>query len=99
MKCPICENGTLKKGEKLVYCSERKLEKVGTQLVDKGCKFKVIFDQKKVFGSVITPIDVKNLVAGQTLISSKNHKMVLDLANKDFFTKITFAEKIEDEDL
>ena len=98
-KCPICQKGTLKKAEKFVYCSERKVEKVGNDFRDIGCTFKIIFDQKKIFGSVLSPGDVKKLIDGETLTSPKGHTMVLDCENKDFFTKITFAEKQEDEDL
>lgn len=97
--CPICQKGTLKKAEKFVYCSERKVEKVGNGFKDIGCTFKIIFDQKKIFGSVLSPGDVKKLIEGETITSPKGHELTFDPSNTDFFTKITFAEKQEDEDL
>lgn len=96
--CPVCNKGTLKLGEKFVYCSERSVEKIGTEFIDKGCEFKINFDQKNIFGSVLTPADIKNLVEGKTITSKRGHTMVLDTTNK-FFTKITFAPKKEDKDL
>jgi hypothetical protein len=96
--CPVCNKGTLKVGDKLVYCSDRVVEKVGNDFIDKGCLFKVNFDQKKVYGDVLTPGDIKALVEGKTLTSKKGHSLVLDL-NNTFFTKITFAEKKADKDL
>ena len=99
IKCPICGNGTIKKGDKLVYCSERKAEKRGNTFVDIGCKFKIVLDQKKVFGDVLSVSSIKDLLAEKTIISTKGHKMTLDLSNSDFYTKIEFAEKKEDEDL
>ncbi len=97
--CPLCQKGTLKKAEKFVYCSERKVKKEGNKFKDIGCEFKIAFNQTKVFGDELKPADIKKLVDGETLTSSKGHTMTLDLENKDFFTKITFAEKEEDEDL
>jgi len=64
-----------------------------------GCDFHIFFDQKKIFGEKIDAKQVKALIDGQTLESKKGNKLTLDLENKDFFTKIEFAEKEEDEDL
>ena len=99
IQCPVCQKGTIKKGEKFAYCSERKTEKRGDEFIDVGCRFKIHFDQSKVFGEKLTPQDIKKLLAGETLISRKGHKMTLDLSNQKFFTKIEFAPKQEDEDL
>lgn len=96
--CPICNKGTVKKGESMVYCSERVVEKVASGFVDKGCTFKIYYDQKKVFGEVLNPSDIKTMLEGGTITSKKGHKMTLDTDNKDFFTHIEFAQK-DDEDL
>lgn len=96
--CPICQKGTLKKGESFVYCSEKKTEKTDYGFVENGCTFKIFYDQKKIFGMVLSPSDVKNLIDGKEIISPKGHKMKLDTTS-EFFTQITFAEKKEDEDL
>jgi len=99
IQCPVCQKGTIKRGEKFAYCSERKTEKRGNDFIDIGCPFKIYFDQTKVFGEKLTPADIKKLLNGETIVSRKGHKMTLDLENKSYFTKIEFAEKKEDEDL
>lgn len=96
--CPECGKGKLKKGEKMAYCSERITKKVNGKFVNEGCNFSINFKQD-VFGKNLEVADIKDLIAGKTITSSLNHKMSLDLANKDFFTKIEFAQKEEDEDL
>lgn len=99
IQCPVCHKGTIKKGEKFAYCSERKTEKRGNDFIDIGCRFKIHFDQTKVFGEKLNTQDIKKLLNNETLVSRKGHKMTLDLTNQDFFTKIEFAPKKEDEDL
>ncbi|WP_128992089.1 hypothetical protein [Arcobacter sp. CECT 8986] len=94
--CPNCKKGTLKKGEKMVYCSEYKPTKNGDKWTNEGsCDFRIMFDQSKIFGKNLTPADIKNIVDGGT-IENGQKKLSLDLDNKDFFVKI---EKEEDEDL
>jgi hypothetical protein len=88
----------LKKGEKMVYCSNRAVEKKGNDFVETGCKFKIIYNQSKIFGENISAKDIKKLIEGETLVSKKGHKMTLDLSNQDFFTKIEYNE-VEDDDL
>ena len=95
--CPLCEDGTLKKTESQVYCSEKKWNSKTKK--NDGCDFHIFFDQKKIFGEKIDAKQVKALINGETLISKKGHKMTLDLEKKGFYTKIEFAEKEEDEDL
>ncbi len=93
--CPKCGKGTVKKGEKMVYCSEYKPTKNGDSWKNEGiCEFRVLFDQKKVFGKTIEPKDVKDLIEGKTLINGAK-KLKLDLESP-YFTKV---EKDEDEDL
>jgi hypothetical protein len=96
--CPKCEKGTLKKGEKMVYCSEYKPVKNedGSWKNEGSCDFKIMF-ANKVFGAIDAG-KIKQLVQGDTLTNKKGDTMVLDLKN-DYFTKITFPEKIDDEDL
>ena len=95
MLCPLCKKGSLKAGEKMVRCSEFITEKNGNSFVNKGsCEFRILFDQKTVFGKTIEPKDVKTLIDGGTLINGAR-KMKLDL-DSQYFTKI---EKDEDEDL
>lgn len=94
--CPKCGTGTLKKGEKMVYCSEYKPAKVSGEWVNEGnCEFRIMFDQSKIFGKNLTPADVKTLVEGKKIVN-KNKTLLMDLENKDYFVKI---EKDEDEDL
>lgn len=94
--CPACEKGILKKGEKMVYCSDYKPTKDGNKWINQGsCDFRIMFDQSKVFGRNLTPEDIKNIVEGGT-VENGQKKLSLDLSNKDFFVKI---EKEEDEDL
>ena len=93
--CPKCGKGTVKKGEKMVYCSEYKPTKNGDSWKNEGtCEFRILFDQKTVFGKTIEPKDVKTLIDGGTLTNGAR-KMKLDL-DSQYFTKI---EKDEDEDL
>ena len=93
--CPKCGKGTLKKGEKMVYCTEYKPTKNGDKWVNEGsCEFRILFDQKTVFGKILEPKDIKKLVDGEMLVNGAR-KMRLDL-DSQYFTKI---EKDEDEDL
>ena len=94
--CPKCKIGTLKKGEKMVYCTEYKPKKEGNDWINEGtCEFRIMLDQSKVFGKNLTPADVKTLVEGKKIVN-KNKTLLMDLENKDYFVKI---EKDEDEDL
>ena len=95
--CPLCQKGTLKKTETQVYCSEKKWNSKTKK--NDGCDFHIFFDQTKIFGDKLDAKQVKALVDGETIESKKGNKMTLDLENKDFFTKIEFAPKEEDEDL
>ena len=93
--CPKCKNGVMKKGEKMVYCAEYKPTKNGDNWVNEGtCEFRILFDQKTVFGKIIEAKDIKTLIDGGTLINGAR-KMKLDL-DSQYFTKV---EKEEDEDL
>jgi len=96
--CPKCGKGTLKKGEKMVYCSEYKPKKDGNEWRNEGtCDFRIMY-ANKAWGSALSPGDIKKLVSGETLTNTRGDKMTLDLEN-EFFTKIEFAPKPEDEDL
>ncbi len=96
--CPKCKNGTLKKGEKMVYCSDYKPRKKenGDWTNEGKCDFRITF-ANKVFGS-INAKQIKELVDGKTVTNKKGDTIVLDL-EKEFFTSIEFAQKEEDEDL
>ena len=98
-KCPKCEKGTLKKGEKMVYCSENKPVKMedGSWGNEGTCDFRITY-ANKAFGRSLTPGDIKSLTEGKTLENAKGDKMTLDLESP-YFTKIEFAPKTEDEDL
>lgn len=96
--CPKCGKGTLKKGEKMVYCSEYKPKKKGNEWVNEGtCEFRIMF-KNSAWGKDLTPGDVKKLVEGETLTNAKGDKMILD-PDSPYFTKIEFAPRPEDEDL
>jgi len=97
--CPKCNKGVLKKGEKMVYCSEYKPAKNddGSWRNDGTCDFKITYGNK-AFGRNLTPSDIKKLVDGEVLTNKKGDKLSLDLKN-EYFTKIEFAPKTEDEDL
>jgi len=96
--CPKCKNGVLKKGDKMVYCSEYQPKKEGETWINQGkCEFKIYFSQK-IFSQNIDAKEIKTIVNGGVLQNKKKDKMRLDLTSK-FFTKIEFAEKVEDEDL
>ena len=93
--CPKCGKGTLKKGGKMVYCSEYKPNKKGNEWVNEGsCEFRIMY-KNKIWGKDLTPQDIKTLVDGGELVNDRGDKMKLDLSS-EFFTKI---EKQEDEDL
>lgn len=96
--CPKCKKGTLKKGEKMVYCSEYKPKKQGNDFINEGtCDFHISF-KNGAWGKAITPAEIKQIVEGKTVTNQKGDTLELDLTSK-FFTKITFAPKTEDEDL
>ena len=94
--CPKCGKGTLKKGEKMVYCSEYKPIKKGNEWVNEGsCEFRIMY-KNVVWGEDLTPGDIKKMVEGGELTNKRGDKMKLDLSNSNYFTKI---KKVEDEDL
>ena len=98
--CPKCGKGTLKKGEKMVYCSENKPVKNpdGTWGNDGTCDFRIAY-AAKAFGRSISPQEIKTIVEGGTITNEKKHAtMTLDL-DSEYFTKIEFAPREEDEDL
>ncbi len=97
--CPLCGKGTLKVGEKMVYCSERIIKRDGKDFFNDGeCDFHIGFKQK-IFGRDLTPKDIKALVEGKTIKNKKGDVLRLDLENTEFFTSIDFAERPEDKDL
>ncbi|MDY0292572.1 MAG: hypothetical protein RBR02_09595 [Desulfuromonadaceae bacterium] len=91
--CPVCKVGTLKKGEKQVYCSKKDYDSKTEK--NKGCDFHIFYDQKKVFGEVLEASDIVDIVNGKPLTSKRGRTIELDLTSK-YFTKTT---KPEDEDL
>jgi len=96
--CPKCKKQNLKKGEKMVYCEEYRPKKVGESWANEGkCDFRINF-ANRVWGSSLSAGDVKALVDGKKLRNKKGDKMELDLES-EYFTKIEFAPKVEDEDL
>ena len=96
--CPKCKKQNLKKGEKMVYCAEYKPKKVGETWTNEGeCDFRINFSNK-VWGSTLSAGDIKTLVDGKILTNKKGDKMSLDMGS-EYFTKIEFAPKTEDEDL
>jgi hypothetical protein len=96
--CPKCGKGTLKKGEKMVYCSEYKPKKSGNEWVNEGtCDFRIMY-RNSAWKQDLTPGEIKKLVDGETLVNKRGDRMVLDL-NSPYYTKIEFAPKEEDEDL
>jgi len=96
--CPKCKKGTLKKGEKMVYCTEYKPKKSGNDFVNEGtCDFHIAF-KNSAWGKAITPQEIKQIVEGTKVTNQKGDTLELDLDSK-FFTKITYAPKQEDEDL
>jgi len=96
--CPKCKSGTLKKGEKMVYCSGYKPAKKGDSWVNEGtCDFRVMY-KNRAWGTDLTAADIKKLVEGGELVNKRGDRMKLDLES-EYFTKIEFAPKPEDEDL
>lgn len=97
--CPLCKKGTLKKGDKMVYCDEYKPKKEGKDWINNGeCEFHIPYNQK-AFGRTLTANDIKKLVEGGTLKNAKGDTLELDIENTEFFTRITFAQRPEDKDL
>lgn len=97
--CPKCKKENVKKNDNSVYCAGYKPKKNedGSWSNEGSCDFRVSLSNK-VWKTKLTPADVKKLIDGETLTNKKGDKMILDLTNQ-FFTKITFAPKVEDEDL
>lgn len=96
--CPKCKKENMKKGDSMVYCAGYKPKKVGDIWNNEGsCDFRINFSNK-VWGQAVTPAEIKGLIEGKTINNKKGDSMVMDLTNQ-YFTKITFAEKEEDEDL
>lgn len=93
--CPICSS-QLKKGENMVFCQNFKPKKIGNDFVNDGtCDFKI--NLKNKFFGALSVEDVKNLLAMSKVKNKKGDSIELDLKNKEFYTKITFAEKkVED---
>ena len=98
IKCPKCGEGTLKKTEKMVKCSENKPVKRedGSWGNEGTCDFRITYSNK-AFGS-LAPGDIKSMVEGKTITNKRGDKMTLDLES-EYFTKIEFAPKADEEDL
>lgn len=96
--CPLCKKGTLKKGEKMVYCTGYQPQKDGKEWFNSGeCDFHIPYNQK-AFGRVLSNNDMKKLIDGESIRNAKGDVLTLDLSVKGFYTKIDFAERPEDED-
>ncbi|NPA64961.1 MAG: hypothetical protein GXO16_08310, partial [Epsilonproteobacteria bacterium] len=64
IQCPVCGEGTIKRGEKMIYCSNYKPRKDGSEWYNEGtCDFHIPYNQK-AFGKKLTPNDMKRLLAG-----------------------------------
>lgn len=97
-KCPKCKNSNIKLGEKMAYCADYKPKKEGGVWKNEGkCNFRINLGNK-VWGKTLEGSDIKKLITGETLINKKGDKMTMDLES-EYFTKIEFAPKVEDEDL
>jgi len=97
LQCPKCGNGTLKKGQKMVYCSEYKPKKEGDKWVNEGsCEFRITYKQK-ILKRALRPDEIKKIVEGE-VVEVEGAKLSLDLSNQ-FFLKVKFGEKEEDPDL
>ncbi len=97
IKCPKCGEGTLKKGEKMVYCSDYKPRKNGNEWVNEGsCDFRIMFRQK-ILKRSIKPEEIKKIVQGEA-VQIDNATVSLDL-NNPFYLRVEFGEKQEDPDL
>ena len=96
VKCPKCQNGNLKKSEKMVYCENYKPKKSddGKWVNEGSCDFRIMLNNK-IFGK-LTPQNVKDLVEkGEILSADKKKKLILDLENQ-YFCRVEFLEQ-EDE--
>lgn len=96
-QCPVCKKGTLKKGEKMVYCEHYKPRLDGKEWYNEGdCDFRIPYQNKK-FGKTFTSGDIKKLLEGGTIKNAKGDVAMLDL-NNEYFVAIEFAARKEDRD-
>lgn len=97
MVCPVCGSGKLQKGKVFVTCSNVKQEQDSSgEWKDVGsCKFRIFFDQRKVYGDVLTPADVKSLVEGKILESKTGKRLKFNKNKPPFYTDI-LKEELED---
>lgn len=97
-QCPVCGKGTLKAGEKMVYCEDYKPKKDGNDWINEGsCDFHIGY-KNPAWGNPLTSKDVIALLEGKMLTNKKGDKMTLDL-DSEFYTHIEFKEKKPDRDL
>ena len=99
MVCPLCGKGTIKnRKDKMVCCDGYKPQKEGSEWFNTGeCDFHIPYNQK-AFGKQLTKNEMNMLLNGQVLKNKKGDTLTLDLENPDFFTKIDFAPRPEDND-
>lgn len=97
IECPKCGNGTLKKGAKMVYCTNYKPKKndKGEWINDGSCDFHITYKQK-ILKRALKPEEIKRLIGGE-VVEIDGALVSLDV-NNPFFVKIEFKSK-EDEDL
>lgn len=96
-KCPVCSVNTLKKGEKMIYCSEYKPRKDGSDWYNDGsCDFRITFKNKLV-GRDLTPQDIRKLLNGEKLRTKDGDRFHLDI-DQDSFLFFDWKDKPEDED-
>lgn len=95
--CPLCRSGILKKGEKMVYCNNYKPKKDGSDWYNQGnCDFHIPY-ANKAFKRSLSDDDIKILLGGGKIKNKIGDTMVLDL-DSEYYTRIEFAKKVEDED-
>ncbi len=97
ISCPKCGEGILKKGQKMVYCTEYKPKKneKGKWVNEGECDFHIAYKQK-LLKRALKQDEIKKIVAGE-VIEIDSARVSLDV-NNPFFIKIEFLNK-EDEDL
>ena len=92
MTCPLCKTGTIKKGDRMVYCDGYQAKKDGNTWFNAGtCDFHISFNQKGL-GRTLDDDEMRDLLNGKVLRNPKGDTLQLDIENKPFFTKMVFME-------
>lgn len=88
IKCPLCNNNNLIKSDKGYFCKGRKYNPKTKKST--GCLFLLVKNSKPI-EKILDDKDVKTLISGSKIVGKNGNKLLLDLKNPPYFTKVEWS--------